>query len=925
MGRTAGRESRGLGLVVLTTIWITSLGLSACSGREDAPAPKDSGASVVVTPGEPVRGYLDLRAHQVRALDLLAGLVADPSAELFRARRVAAGSLDSFVIESTGEGNAHVEWGAEFAADDAFEIEFEAINDRPCVVRFFWRREGEAFDFSRHVSWPMPEPGKQVARRMLRGAPGFVDEIVEVRLQIEAPHPVRLAVGALATFGWPSDFGVDRVAEDPLDAIRMGSEVRPAFLLAPGEVRTQPLPAGRWRLRGAAVHAGSRSRALSLKIERGGEVVDATRIEIDPVAPAGQTVLWNEVFWDVDLDVPASLVYGLGEDDQDAAVVVAAVRALPRDTRPSPRAVLVSLDTVRADILGLYGAEGDPSPALDAWAEAAIVFDQAYSTSSWTLPSHVSMLTGFWPTRHGVEGGSRVYPISQPSLAKALRGAGFWTEAWTEGGFVDARFGHSNGFDRYVVLPSNHMLKEGVEGSLDSLARTSGPSFLFLHSYEAHAPYHPDPDAFARYAGRSSTEGLPSRSEMWAWMEAWRSNGERLPQAQLDLLFAAYRAGILRVDRRMARFLSGLEDLPAASSEIVAVTSDHGDVFQERTHLLEHGQELQPELLRVPLVIRTHRPEDRGRRAEIASIADVPATFLSFLGLPPIATDGRALLRDGDGDGALAGRDAVEAAVQPPYEAAYRIARITPEQVDRITLEDQIGVPERMTLGEEREPLGGGEGEDVARRWSRNLRGRTELAVRFEAPRGKGVIDIESHGAIRDAVLWPSVGAVLERIDDRHLRVRLVAAKPTAWFSVALETDPPATGLRVAIPASLGEMDVFCGEAPYTGDSTACAAGAASGPAAAATFASSTGGRAGIVHHPGEPFLNPGSAVLEGTASASVDAVLAAQLEALGYGAVAAELPTAEAPVDSAASGREMPVGADEVVFERVGPRASGR
>lgn len=868
----------------------------------------------VVRKAESVENALDLRAHQKRQsvlFDSLSEGFAAGTLSLLRTS-IELSEPGGFLLRTTGGGNAHVEWDVALDPDSVFEVEFEASNDAPCLVRLFWRREGEPFDFARQAAWPMPESGKQLGRRILRGSPGFEGKIVAVRLQVEATTPVTLQAVALDELGWADDYGVDRVAEDPLTSIRLGSEVRPAFLLAPGDARSQELQPGRWRLRGAAVHAGATTRKLLLSIERGGVVVETRLQRIPPVEPKGQTVLWHEVFWDVELDEPAELVYSLEEDESNAAVVVAALTPLPRDAASDARAILVSLDTVRADILGLYGAAGNPSPHLDRWAASATVFEHAYSTSSWTLPSHMSMLTGFWPTRHAVEGGNRVYPASQPSLAKALREAGFWTEAWTEGGFVDPRFGYASGFDRYVVLPSNHMLEAAVDGALDSLKKTTGPTFLFLHSYEAHAPYHPDQEAFARYAGRNSTEGLPSRGEMWAWMEEWRRNGERLPQERLDLLFAAYRAGIPRVDRQFGRFVEGLDALPEATPEILAVTSDHGDVFQERSLLLEHGQELQPELLRVPLVVQTGREGDAGRREDIASIADLPETFLDLLGLRLLDSDGAALF-----SAAGRGREAVEAAVQPPFDAAYRMARVTTERVEVVEIGEVVGDAFAVTWTDPARLESEADRSGVETLWAADQRGRTEIAIRFASAQGTGAIEIESAGMIRDAVVWPSVGVALDRVGDRSLRLRLVPSKPTHWATVAFESMPGATGLRVAIPESLGPLGVVCGNDPDPGDAAECARAAREGNGGAPTLDAAEGGQVRILHHAGAPFVDADSdGVVEGASAPAVDEALAAQLEALGYGDAALGKPTGAGEMDRVGGAAEADP--DRIVVQRI-------
>ncbi|MAG33882.1 MAG: hypothetical protein CL908_23625 [Deltaproteobacteria bacterium] len=857
----------------------------------ELPEPIERGSATPASVGR----YIDLSSHRTRGSELLGALAraSKPGAatplNVHRAEIVDL-SETRLLLRSHGGGNGYLEWAADLDANGVFELELAASVDRPCVLRFLWRRADEAFAFEQSVAWPMPVPGEHRSRRTLRGRPGFSQQIVAVRLQIESQDPVRVEVEDLLSSGWDRDLALDEVSDGSLVSLRFGSEVRPSFLLHPGEERVSSIPAGHWQLRGAAIHAGATRQDLKLVLSDTSGVIGSQTIHVEPVAPKEQSIYWTPIEWEVEIAEQAELTYTIESTGDPRFVVVAALKAVPRIDEAAPRAVLVSLDTVRADTLGIYGAEGNPSPRLDRLARRSWVFDRAFSTSSWTLPSHMSLLTGYWPARHTIEGGGRSYSGHSWTLAQGLRDAGYWTEAWTEGGFVDPRFGFAHGFDRYVVLPTNHLMAESVEGSLRSLETVRGPAFLFLHTYQAHAPYDPEPEAFARYAGREDIDGLPSRTELWNWMEAWRRDEQRLPAEQLDLLEAAYRAGIPRVDRLMEVFLDGLDSLGPASPDVLIVTSDHGEVFQERSTLLEHGRELYPELLAVPLIVSTGDPGATGRRSEVASIADVPATLLDLLGQPAPPSDGRALL-----SGAMNGpslRTRVKAAVQPPFTAAYRFASVSADHVDAIEVGHEVGVGRRYSndVSAERPhfaaPAERADLPAIERAWADDHRGRTEIALRFEEPRSELRLRVLSSGRIIDAIALPSVSAALRKAGSSEVQIDLTPTQPTRWVSLLLETDPPDAGLMIEIPERAGPLRWSCGARDDVQDAARCSRALDEVGGPVATFAEDPGGWIRIVRHPGVPFRSASVSLGEELAAAPVDPVLARQLEALGYAGV---------------------------------------
>ena len=163
--------------------------------------------------------------------------------------------------------------------------------------------------------------------------------------------------------------------------------------------------------------------------------------------------------------------------------------------------MLIVVDTLRADHLGVYGYDRPTSPNLDEWAEGGAVFEHAFSTSPWTLPSFGTIFTGQLPSRHlagtfvrGVDG--RPPDRSQfgqldtllPTLAEAAAAAGFATAAVVNNAFLGPRFGVDRGFDSYDFSPAgNKQLRRAdvvVDRALDWLrGQGETPFFLVIESY----------------------------------------------------------------------------------------------------------------------------------------------------------------------------------------------------------------------------------------------------------------------------------------------------------------------------------------------------------------------------------------------------------------------------------------------------------
>jgi hypothetical protein len=329
-----------------------------------------------------------------------------------------------------------------------------------------------------------------------------------------------------------------------------------------------------------------------------------------------------------------------------------------RQPAPARGVVLISIDALRADTLGLYGSPRPTSPFLDALARRALVFDNAFCQIPSTLPSHLSMFTGLYPSEHDVFPPSDVLSSEIPTLPELFRAAGFRTFGHSEGGYVMGGYGFARGFEAWSDSPytDDRDIERTFQRGLDDLATVGEGErfFLFLHTYSVHDPYDPPAEYRARF-----WPGPPPPGAFEATGPNFAAHNSQLldaPPAAAAYYRALYEAGVAYMDDVMARFFDELERLGLDDDTLVVFTSDHGEEF------LDHGRyvhtQAYPETLRVPLLV-VHPGLERGRRvARIVELIDLLPTLAELTGLaPPDAISGESFadLFSG-GDGRLAGR-----------------------------------------------------------------------------------------------------------------------------------------------------------------------------------------------------------------------------------------------------------------------------
>ncbi len=415
-------------------------------------------------------------------------------------------------------------------------------------------------------------------------------------------------------------------------------------------------------------------------------------------------------------------------------------RAEPGPGRPS--VILISLDTVRADRVGLYGYARPTTPALDAFSAGAVTFDAAIAASPWTLPSHSSMLTSLHPHNHGSVVPSRRLRESATTLAEVLLDRGYATAAFTGSGYVSAKFGLDQGFETFVEMRHRHtraIVSRALEWLRDQSDR---PFFLFVHTYEPHSPYLDGRFAAAAEAGQIGESF--DRKDLEAMREGrWEPSAE-----ERRYISDLYDGDIRSTDDALSGLLQGLRERGLLDRSLIVITSDHGEEMFERNvrRSAAHGHSLYEELIRIPLVVR-HPPAFAGGRrvGAPAALVDIPLTIAGALGIPwPDRTDGldlRQLLTPGEEAGReVVLSEALRSGTQKRSLRGERFKFIAP-------LDPAAGAPELFDLASDPREVSNlsGERADLSDRYAR-------LAAAYEVAHAGGdeaLIDPELHEQLR--------------------------------------------------------------------------------------------------------------------------------------------------------------------------------
>lgn len=269
---------------------------------------------------------------------------------------------------------------------------------------------------------------------------------------------------------------------------------------------------------------------------------------------------------------------------------------------PRPNVVLVSLDTLRADHLGVYGYDRDTSPNMDEWARRGIVFRNHYAQAPNTAPSHTSLLTGLFPSVAGIWDHGAVLDPNVPVLAELFRDAGYSTAAFVQ---LPGE-SYKRGFDLYTGLSHTASMRRRANASVDEIfdfvaAQGEAPFFLFIHTYAVHLPYHPPQEIAERFWG--DYDGAIGRNIRADLIDGINDGTREYTDADVQHIIDMYDAEIATLDIDMGQIIGFFAEQGLIDNTVFAIVADHGEEFGEHGVVGKHTYSLHEQLIRTPLIM----------------------------------------------------------------------------------------------------------------------------------------------------------------------------------------------------------------------------------------------------------------------------------------------------------------------------------
>ncbi len=336
---------------------------------------------------------------------------------------------------------------------------------------------------------------------------------------------------------------------------------------------------------------------------------------------------------------------------------------LPNKNNPElPSLLILTLDTTRASNLGCYGYNKNTSPFLDSLAEKGILFQNAYTSATWTLPAHTSLFTGQMPSVHGVTFQNFFLSKKLITLAEILAARGYETGGFIGGPFLSSVFHINKGFEyydqkldphrklrRYLLFriagrilgrnlwpPDGNRRADEINESLFPYLewlQKRKPFFLFVNYFDPHDPYEP-PDYCLKLL---NTPKISMKGDLNLYPLnkktgiACHPNGVPLSPGEFQQLRDLYDGEIRFMDDQIARLWKQLETFGLLNNTIVIIAADHGESIGEH-QFLDHGHTLYQEQVHIPMIVLGPGELSGGKAIDSPTeIVDIFPTILELL------------------------------------------------------------------------------------------------------------------------------------------------------------------------------------------------------------------------------------------------------------------------------------------------------
>lgn len=304
--------------------------------------------------------------------------------------------------------------------------------------------------------------------------------------------------------------------------------------------------------------------------------------------------------------------------------------------------ILISIDTLRQDHVGVYGYHRNTTPNVDAFAAESIRFDTAIAHAPSTLPSHASIFTSMIPEHHrAFHATDRPLPDEAVTMAEVLWDEGFRTGGFTAGAQMHRKYKLDQGFDVWFNYEGDEThqrrFSDIVDKGKEFLAEHGDERFfLLLHTYEVHTPYTPPPEYLHEFD--PDYDGPLGDEISVDYLKSVFNNPVRLRVSEKDRqhIIAAYDGEIRNMDDAFGDLVAYLRENGLYENTMIIFTSDHGEEFGERGRVGWHSWTLYEELVRVPLIVKMPAGRFAGRTVgEVARGIDLLPTIVDVVGASP--------------------------------------------------------------------------------------------------------------------------------------------------------------------------------------------------------------------------------------------------------------------------------------------------
>ncbi len=303
--------------------------------------------------------------------------------------------------------------------------------------------------------------------------------------------------------------------------------------------------------------------------------------------------------------------------------------------------LLISVDTLRADALGIYGKRPSPSPNIDNFAKNADLWLNCYSTSNKTNPSFCSILTGRYSKHHGIYTLVDPLPSKVKSLAEIFKENGYETYAVVSAFHLHSGANLCNRFSKYSMSGETFSTEEAVFEAISYLKEIKKPFFLWLHIFDPHTPHTaPEPFFSGYYAGKNF-EYFP-----FNYFKKWR---EKSHLDYIDRYLLAnpemYYDEVAYMDFSLGFLFNFLEKNGFYENTVIAFISDHGENLKEHGDISDHSG-LWKTTTHIPLMLKIPKEKNFKNFNHFVQSLDLFATILRILNFNQVENDGIDLYPD---------------------------------------------------------------------------------------------------------------------------------------------------------------------------------------------------------------------------------------------------------------------------------------